>query len=99
MNYKKSNKSSRTPITPRRITTLAKKALANNFKMKPAQGKVFLESLELGSLFATSHTKGILINITESSALVVITECNNKEEESFYLGKRRIACRTEVIKV
>jgi len=99
MKSTKSKKLSRRPITPRRITTLAKKALANNFKMKPAQGKVFLESLELGSLFATSHTKGILINITESSALVVITECNNKEEESFYLGKRRIACRTEVIKV
>ena len=99
MNSIKSKKSLRTPITHRRITTLAKKALANNFKMKPAQGKVFLESLELGSLFATSHTKGILINITESSALVVITECSNKEDESFYLGKRRIACRTEVIKV
>jgi len=50
-------------------------------------------------LFATSHTKGILINITDSSALVVITECNNKEDESFYLGKRRIACKTEVTQV
>ena len=99
MNYKKSNKSSRTPITHRRITTLAKKALANNFKMKPAQGKVFLESLELGSLFRTSVLKGILINITESSALVVITECNNENDESFYLGKRRIACKTEVTQV
>ena len=99
MNYKKSNKSSRTPITPRRITTHAKKALANNFKMKPAQGKVFLESLELGSLFSISAIKGILINITESSALVIITEYNNKSDESFYLGKRRIACKTEVTQI
>ena len=99
MKSTKSKKLLRRPITPRRITTLAKKALANNFKMKPAQGKVFLESLELGSLFATSHTKGILINITESSALVVITECSNKEDESFYLGKRRIACKTEVTQI
>ena len=99
MKSTKSKKSSRRPITHKRINNLVNKALANNFKTKPAQGKVFLESLELGSLFATSHTKGILINITDSSALVVITECSNKEDESFYLGKRRIACRTEVIKV
>ena len=99
MKSTKSKKLLRRPITSRRINNLVNKALANNFKTKPAQGKVFLESLELGSLFATSHTKGILINITESSALVVITECSNKEDESFYLGKRRIACRTEVIKV
>jgi hypothetical protein len=95
----KSKRSLRRPITPRRINNLVNKALANGFKAKPAQGKVFLESLELGSLFATSHTKGILINITDSSALVVITECNNKEDESFYLGKRRIACKTEVTQV
>ena len=95
----KSKRSLRRPITPRRINNLVKKALAKGFESKPAQGTVFLESLELGSLFATSHTKGILINITDSSALVVITECNNKEDESFYLGKRRIACKTEVTQV
>jgi len=99
MKSTKSKKLLRRPITPRRINNLVTKALANGFKSKPAQGKVFLESLELGSLFATSHTKGILINITDSSALVVITECNNKEEEPFYLGKRRIACKTEVTQV
>ena len=99
MNSIKSKKSLRTPITHRRISNLVKKALANGFESTPAQGKVFLESLELGSLFSISAIKGILINITESSALVIITEYNNKSDESFYLGKRRIACRTEVIKV
>jgi|TARA_Y100000296_G_scaffold31314_1_gene36349 hypothetical protein len=95
----KSKKSSRKPITPRRIKNLVKKALANGFKAKPAQGKVFLESLEFGSLFATSYMKGILINITDSSAFVIITQCSINEDESFYLGKRRIACKTEVTQV
>ena len=94
----KSKRSSRRPITHRRINNLVKKALANGFESKPAQGKVFLESLELGSLFATQYMKGVLIGTTESSAVVVITECNN-EDQSFWLGKRRISCKTEVEKL
>tara|TARA_R110000824_G_scaffold183402_1_gene364420 strand:- start:138 stop:293 length:156 start_codon:yes stop_codon:yes gene_type:complete len=51
-------------------------------------------------LFRTDTLKGILIDISISSATVVITQrYTNDKDDSFYLGKRLIAPDTEVNKL
>ncbi len=79
---------------------LAKAALIDKPKWKPSKGKVYLKDIPVGSLFKTSSLKGILLNVSSSSASVVITEVEgNHNQDSFYLGKRLIAPTTEVIKL
>jgi len=88
---------SRKPITPRRIKTLAAKALKDGFEIKPAKGKIFLKDAEQGSLFRTSLLKGILIGISGCSAKVIITERDGEvEDDRFYLGNKLLALETEV---
>jgi len=88
---------SRKPITPRRIKTLAAKALKDGFEIKPAKGKIFLKDAEQGSLFRTSLLKGILIEISGCSAKVIITERDGEvEDDRFYLGNKLLALETEV---
>jgi hypothetical protein len=64
---------------------------------RPAKGKVYLKDIPIGSLFTTSTLKGILLDVSLSSANVVITErYSNDNGDSFYLGKKLIAPNTEV---
>jgi hypothetical protein len=79
---------------------LAKLALIDKPVWKPAKGKVYLKDIPVGSLFTTEVFKGILLDITLSSANVIITERYvNDKDDSFYLGKRLIAPDTEVNKL
>ena len=90
----------RKPITHRRIKTLVKKALQNSINVRPAEGKVYLKDIPIGSLFRTSGLKGILLDVSICSAKVVITEkYGNGNDDTFYLGKRLIAPQTEVEKL
>ena len=100
MKSTKSKKSLRKPITHRRIKSLVKKALQNSIDVRPAEGKVYLKDIPIGSLFTTSGLKGILLDISICSARVVITEkYGNSNDDAFYLGKRLIAPHTEVEKL
>ena len=66
----------------------------------PAKGNVYLKDIPVGSLFTTDTLKGILLDISLSSASVVITErYSNDKDDAFYLGKRLIAPDTEVNKL
>ena len=79
---------------------LAKAAMIDKPIWKPSKGKSYLKDIPIGSLFKTSSIKGILLNISASSASVIITEYNgNSKDDSFYLGKRLIAPKTEVVKL
>tara|TARA_R110000744_G_scaffold363250_1_gene471513 strand:- start:281 stop:568 length:288 start_codon:yes stop_codon:yes gene_type:complete len=79
---------------------LAKLALIDKPVSRPAKGKVYLKDIPVGSLFRTDTLKGILIDISISSATVVITQrYTNDKDDSFYLGKRLIAPDTEVNKL
>lgn len=79
---------------------LAKAALIDKPIWKPSKGKVYLKDVPIGSLFKTSGLKGILLDVSASSASVVITEkYGTDSEDSFYLGKRLIAPTTEVEKL
>ena len=76
---------------------LARAALIDKPIWKPSKGKVYLKDVPIGSLFTTSTLKGILLDVSLSSATVVITErYSNDNGDSFYLGKRLIAPNTEV---
>ena len=94
MKFTKSMQSSRPLITTRKINNLVKKALLDGPKHKPAKGMIFLEDKELGSIFETNTIKGVLLDINDSSAQVVIM--SNTYEESNVIGKIRIAGKTEV---
>lgn len=79
---------------------LAKTALIDKPIWKPAKGNVYLKDIPVGSLFTTDRFKGILLDISLSSASVVITErYSNDKDDAFYLGKRLIAPDTEVKKL
>jgi hypothetical protein len=67
---------------------------------KASKGKSYLKDIPLGSLFKVSGMRGILLNTSVSSASVIITEHNGtNKDDSFYLGKRLIAPKTEVVKL
>jgi hypothetical protein len=79
---------------------LAKLALIDKPVSKPAKGNVYLKDIPVGSLFTTDTLKGILLDISLSSASVVITErYSGDKDDAFYLGKRLIAPDTEVKKL
>ena len=96
MNSSKSMKSLRHRITTRKINNLVKKALLDGPKHISSPGMMFLEDKELGSVFETDHIKGVLLDVNDSSAQVVII--SNDNEDSNLLGKVRIAGKTEVYK-
>ena len=96
----KSREFLRKPITHRRIKSLVKKALQNSINVRPAEGKVYLKDIPIGSLFRTSGLKGILLDVSICSAKVIITERHGRDnDDAFYLGKRLIAPQTEVEKL
>ena len=79
-----------------KASTLAKRALKNGWKHKPAKGYKFLKDLPIGSMFKTSSgTKGILLDC-QVNARVIITETNVKDSPESYMGKRIISDTTEV---
>ena len=86
-------------MTTNTIERLAKKALRNNFKTKPAPGLMYLKDLPIGKMFETpGGTRGVLIE-SEINAKVIILNVNvPSEDSSYYLGKQIIATETEVYK-
>jgi len=96
MNSSKSMPFSKTRITARKINNMVKKALLDGPKHTPSKGMMFLEDKELGSVFETPHIKGVLLDVNDSSAQVVII--SNDIEDSNNIGKVRIAGKTEVYK-
>ena len=96
MNSSKSIQSLKPRITARKINNMVKKALLDGPKHTPSLGMMFLEDKELGSVFETSTIKGVLLDVNDSSAQVVII--SNDNEDSNLLGKVRIAGKTEVYK-
>ena len=96
MNSSKSIQSLKPRITVRKINNMVKKALLDGPKHIPSAGMMFLEDKELGSVFETDHIKGVLLDVNDSSAQVVII--SNDNEDSNLLGKVRIAGKTEVYK-
>ena len=96
MKSTKLTKSSSPLITTRKIKNLVKKALLDGPKHIPSKGMMFLEDKKLGSVFETDTLKGVLLDINDSSAQVVII--SNIYEESNVIGKIRIAGKTEVYK-
>jgi len=97
MKSTKLTKSSSPLITTRKINNLVKKALLDGPEHVPAKGMMFLEDKELGSMFETNTMKGILIDVNDSAAQVVIVSSNHSDD-SYYLGKQRIGSKTEVFK-
>ena len=75
---------------------LAEKALKNSFKTKPAPGLTFLHKVPVGQLVRCSNSKAILVECNDTSCLVVVTSRENREEDSYYLGRHRWAPLTEV---
>ena len=71
---------------------MARRALRNKPKWKPAKGYKYLKDLKLGSVFITeSGMRGVLIGY-DTNAKVIITECCYNSD----LGKKIIAAETEV---
>lgn len=70
-------------------------------KLKPRPGYTFLERLKEGVSFVTeSGLEGTIINKNEGSVLCLFTKTRDTapEDDSYYLGKKRIAPLTNVIK-
>jgi hypothetical protein len=95
MNSSKSSQFMKPLITTRKINNLVKKALLDRPEYKPAKGMMFLEDKEIGSVFETDNLKGILLDVNDSAAQVVILSSNHGEDP-YYLGKQRIGSKTEV---
>jgi len=75
---------------------LAEKALKDSFKIKPAPGLTFLYKVPVGQLVYCNNSKAILIECNDTSCLVMVTSRENREEDSYYLGRHRWAPLTEV---
>ncbi len=87
----------KTRITTRKIENLVKKALLDGPKHKPAKGMMFLEDKKLGSTFDNGDIQGVLLGSNDSAAQVIIVSSSHGDD-AYYLGKQRIAARTEVFK-
>ena len=96
MKSTKLTKSSSPLITTRKIKNLVKKALLDGPKHIPSKGMMFLKDKELGSVFETDTIKGVLLDVNDCSAKVVII--SNDNEDSNVIGKIGIAGKTEVFK-
>ena len=93
----KSMQSLKPRITTRKIENLVKKALLDGPKHEPAKGMMFLEDKELGSTFDNGDIQGVLLGSNDSAAQVIIVSSSHGDD-AYYLGKQRIAARTEVFK-
>jgi len=86
-------------MTNKQIDRLAKKALKNSFKSKPAKGMMYLKDLPAGRMFTTSSgTRGVLIESGVNARVVILSVNLPEEDNPYYLGKKNIAAETEIIK-
>ena len=78
---------------------LARNAIKNSPKWKPAQGYKYIKDIRIGELVETqSRTRAILIDVSDVSAAVLVTAVNHvsEKDKAFYLGKHRWASQSEV---
>lgn len=86
-------------MTTNTIERLAKKALRNNFKTKPAPGLMYLKDLPIGKMFETpGGTRGVLIESEINAKVIILSVDVPSEDRSYYLGKQTISTETEVYK-
>ena len=86
-------------MTTNTIERLAKKALRNNFKTKPAPGWMYLKDLPIGKMFETpGGTRGVLIESEINAKVIILSVDVPSEDRSYYLGKQTISTETEVYK-
>ena len=86
-------------MTNKQIDRLAKKALKNGFKSKPAKDMMYLKDLPVGGMFTTSSgTRGVLIDSGVNARVVILSVKLPEKEHPYYLGKKNIAAKTEIIK-
>ena len=94
---KKQALTTRQNVSTAKIKRLVKKALKNKPKWKPAKGYIYLKDLKLGSLFETqSGRRGVLIDNSISSKVIVTDVKCAEEDRDYYLGKHIFAAYTEV---
>ena len=78
---------------------LAKKALKNKFRAKPAKNCMYLKDVDEGEYFDTGSLKGIKIETGSMGTKVIVMDANVAEEDlNYYLGIHLIANTTEVLK-
>ena len=86
-------------MTTNTIERLAKKALRNNFKTKPAPGLMYLKDLPIGKMFETpGGTRGVLIESEINAKVIILSVDVPSEDRSYYLGKQTISTETDVYK-
>jgi hypothetical protein len=78
----------------RNIKTLANKALKQGVELKCSPGRKFLKDVPVGNLIKTGNQEAVLIEATDTSCIVVVTKARN--DDSFYLGRKRWAPESEV---
>ena len=82
-----------------KIKTLVKRALKNGYKSKPSKGMMYLKDLPVGKIFETKlGTRGVLIECNTNAQVVILSVNINKEDTSYYLGKKLIGAETEIYK-
>ena len=82
-----------------KISTLVKRALNNGPKFSPSKGMMYLKDLPVGKMFETKlGTRGVLIECNVNAQVVILSVNINKEDTSYYLGKKIIGAETEVYK-
>jgi hypothetical protein len=78
---------------------LARNAIKDSPKWKPAQGYKYIKDIRIGELIETqSRTRAVLIDVSDVSAAVLVTAVNHvsEKDKAFYLGKHRWASQSEV---
>jgi len=82
-----------------KASTLAKRALKNGPKHKPAPGMKYLKDLPVGSMFETATgMRGVLIELTANAKVVILSVNVCDEDKQYYTGKHIISSDTEVLK-
>ena len=85
-------------LTPKKIKNLVAKALKDKPDCNPSKGTVYLESLNIGQIFICGNMRGVFIDSTPSSSMVVIIDYDGGQDlASYYMGKQRFGNKTEVI--
>ena len=78
---------------------LAKAAMIDKPKWLPANGFKFIEDVPVGELVDTdSGLRAVVIEQSPVSTSVIVLRADHlhQKERSFYLGKHRWGCKTEV---
>tara|TARA_R100000742_G_C4263536_1_gene81383 strand:+ start:711 stop:962 length:252 start_codon:yes stop_codon:yes gene_type:complete len=82
-----------------KASTLAKRALKNGPKPKPAPGMKYLKDVPVGSMFETATgMRGVLIEINANAKVVILNVNVSDEDKQYYTGKQIISADTEVLK-